>query len=143
VRQIGNEFKAILKGKIDAAYWLGLIEYEQGEYASALDYFIERTLKSGSVAWAAGANYNVGRSQEMLGNWQKAAEEYESSIFLRNEAGSLLRAKWLKELHGATGGEGKKPEKKAEEKKIEEKKIDGKKMDEKKTGEQKATEKKP
>ena len=36
---------ATIQGKLDASYWLGLIEYEQGEYAAALDYFRVRTLQ--------------------------------------------------------------------------------------------------
>ena len=46
----------VLQGRIDAAYWLGLIEYEQGEYDSAFDYFHTRTLQAAgsTVFWETG-----------------------------------------------------------------------------------------
>jgi len=131
---IGSELKAILQGKLDAAYWLGLIEYEQEQYDSSLDYFNVRTLQAGGQekTWEAGAHYNIGRCREMLGQWPEAVQEYESSLILRNEDGNLLRARWLKEIHPAKvakpSPEKKAPEaKKAEEKKIEEKKATDKK----------------
>ncbi len=98
---------AIFEGKLAASYWLGLIEYEQGEYPAALDYFRVRTLQAGpQVFWAAGAHYNIARALEASGQPQTAIDAYESSIFLRNDAGCLVRARWLKEI----SGEKKKPE---------------------------------
>jgi len=122
--------RAVKLGKIDAAYWLGLIQYELGQekydqaaqkdagadsdlartlyqdasaqYDSAIDYFIGRTLQAGgdTVFWAAGAHYNIARCQEMSGQWDKAVVEYESNLLLRNDDGCLLRARWLREVHG-------------------------------------------
>ena len=49
------DLQAILRGKLDASYWLGLIELDQGQYLSALDYFNVRVVKlDHNLAWAAG-----------------------------------------------------------------------------------------
>jgi len=123
---------AYIQGKLDASYWLGLIQYDQGEYTAALDYFGVRTLQLSlqldpqgigglQRLWAYGAHYNIARTLEAIGQPQKAINVYES-IDLRNDDGNLIRARWLKELEVAKN---KKPEeKKAEEKKAEEKKPD-------------------
>jgi len=96
---------AIIQGKLAASYWLGLIQYDLGEFTAAMDYFSVRTLQFGpSVFWAAGAYYNIARTLEASGQRQKAIDEYESNIFLqydlRNDTGNLVRARWLKELGG-------------------------------------------
>jgi hypothetical protein len=111
---------AVLQGRIDAAYWLGLIEYEQGEYDSAFNYFVTRTLQvaGSSVFWETGAHYNMARCHEMTGQWQDAVQEYISNANLQHDNGSLLRARWLREAHGEKST----VEKKSEEKKPEEKK---------------------
>ena len=111
----------VLQGKIDAAYWLGQIEYELGQYDSAFNYFIARTLQAAGAAvfWESGANYNMARCNEMSGHWQEAVQEYESNARQQNDAGSLVRARWLKEAHGAKpASDEKKPApRKADEKK--------------------------
>ena len=115
---------AIIQGKLAASYWLGLTEYEQGDFAAALDYFGRRTLQFGpsyeqadfvaaldrfsramlqrgpKIFWATGAYYNIARSLEAIGQRSKAVEIYESIINLHNDTGNLVRARWLKELEG-------------------------------------------
>jgi len=126
------ELEAIGRGKLDASYWLGLIQYDQQQYASALDYFLVRVLRFGpEVPWASGAHYNIARCYEARGERPKAIDEYESSPYLRNDPGNQLRARWLKSL------DSEKPPK-PEAKKAEERRIG-----EKTTGEDKAQEKKP
>jgi tetratricopeptide (TPR) repeat protein len=133
---------AIIQGKLAASYWLGLIQYEQGEFAVAMDYFRVRTLQFGpSVFWATGAHYNIARTWEASGQRQKAIDAYESSILLRNDSGNRIRARWLKELDGAKNV--KPEEKKPERVNLEEKKAVEKKSVEKKTEEKKTEEKKP
>ena len=87
------------RGKIYASYWLGLIALDQGNYASAVDYFANRTLAAapGSM-WTPGAHYNLARSLEAGGQFQKAIDEYVGSTFSAVYAGNLVRARWLKEL---------------------------------------------
>jgi hypothetical protein len=94
--------QAVKLGKIDAAYWLGLIEYEQGEYKSAVDYFYNRTLLSAgsTVFWLTGARYNMARCREMEDQWLNAVTEYEANARL-GDAASGLRASWLREVHEA------------------------------------------
>ncbi|MGA2255818.1 MAG: tetratricopeptide repeat protein [Thermoguttaceae bacterium] len=151
LKQVAADFTeqqvdAIIRGKLAASYWLGLIQYEQGEFAAALDYFSVRTLQfpqnwtklewkpralayfsvgalqlGPKIFWATGAHYNIARILEAGGQRQKAIDVYETSILLRNDSGNLVRARWLKELDGE---EHRKPEeKKTVEKKIEETKT--------------------
>ncbi len=125
------EVDSVFRGKLAASYWLGLIQYEQGEFVPALDYLRVRTLQYEAAldylrahtlqlqvaisylrsrvpdldsvfrfSWASGANYNIARSLEANGQRQKAISAYESSIFLHNDAGNLVRARWLKGLDG-------------------------------------------
>ena len=130
-----SQTESIMQGKLAASYWLGLIQYDVGEFDAAYDYFSVRTLQIGSmVFWTPGAHYNIARTLEALGHRQEAIEKYESIELLRRNPGNLLRAHWLKELDGGK-------DKKAEDKKIEEK--EPKKIEEKKTMEKKIEEKTP
>ncbi len=146
---------AIIQGKLAASYWLGLIQYELGDYDAALDYFRVRTLEFGTrqfgprVFWATGAHYNIARALEASGQRQKAIDVYESAILLPDDTGglslwkdtgNLLRARWLKELDG---GKQKPEEKKPEAAKPEAVKPEEKKIVEEKIEEKKAEEKKP
>ena len=92
---------SVLLGRIDAAYWLGQIEYELGQYDSASSYFDARTLQAAgsTVFWGSGAHYNMARCNEITGHWQDAVQEYEAIGGLYKEPGSLLRAQWLREVH--------------------------------------------
>jgi tetratricopeptide (TPR) repeat protein len=140
------ELDSIIGGKIDASYWLGLIQYDQGQYLSALDYFRVRVLQFGpEVPWAAGAHYNIARCYEASGRRSDAIIGYESSIFLRNDAGNILRARWLKMLDGDKSPVEKKaaPDKKVDEKKPEAKKTDVKTLGEEKAVDKKVDQKKP
>ena len=86
-------------GKYSASYWLGLVAFEQGNHASAIDYFVKRTLDAKPNGyWTPGAHYNLGRTYEAMGRREKAAEEYLSDEVSPAVHGNLLRARWLKEL---------------------------------------------
>jgi tetratricopeptide (TPR) repeat protein len=88
-----------LQGKQDASYWLGLIAAEEGNYPAAIDYLAKRTQQAGSEGpWMPGIHYNLGRVYEALGQPEQAVEEYLSGIRSPMYPGSLLRARWLKEL---------------------------------------------
>jgi hypothetical protein len=116
----------VLQGKVNAAYWLGLIEYEQGQYDSAFDYFITRTLQAAgsTVFWESGARYNMARCNEMNGQWQDAVQEYVSSVSLQRDEGSQLRARWLREVHSKKPADEEMTEKKVEKKALEPKPAD-------------------
>ena len=123
--QARHRVDAIISGKLSASFWLGLIQYDLGEYPAAMDYFRVRTLQFGpKVFWASGAVYNIARTLEASGQRQKAIQEYRANLLLRNDDGCLLRARWLKELD--------------EEKTL---RADAKKPDIRKKGEKKSVEK--
>jgi tetratricopeptide (TPR) repeat protein len=85
------------RGKLSASYWLGVIAFERGNYASAIDYFTKRTLDVTSHSpWAQGARYNLARAYEALGQVDKAIEQYRAAEASPAQGGSLLRAQWLK-----------------------------------------------
>ena len=118
-----QQVEAIIQGKLDASYWLGLIQYELGQYdyeawkiaesqgksafaqkkfdeamdyfTAALDYFRVRTLQFGAAIRPEGllgcrAHYNIARTLEEEGQRQKAIDQYESTIPLRNDSGNLV-----------------------------------------------------
>jgi hypothetical protein len=137
--------EGVLQGKVNAAYWLGLIEYEQGQYDSAFDYFITRTLQAAgsTVFWESGAHYNMARCREMTGQWQDAVLEYESNASLQRDEGSRLRARWLREVHSKAPADEDKSEKKAANTVEEPKPADEPRPTDEKAAERKVDEKKP
>ncbi|HEY4760171.1 MAG TPA: hypothetical protein VIH42_06295, partial [Thermoguttaceae bacterium] len=89
----------ILLGKQDATYWLGLIAYERGNYNSATDYLLKRTLEKSAEGgpWSHGARYNLARTVEAAGETQRAAMMYQADPDAPDLLGRLLRARWLQE----------------------------------------------
>ena len=87
-----------LIGKHDASYWLGLIAFHRGNYPSAANYFLVRTLEAlPNSPWTNGARYNLARSVEASGDAARAILLYESDSSGPGVVGERLRAKWLKE----------------------------------------------
>ena len=92
-------------GKLDASYWLGLIAFEQGNDASAIEYFTKRMLDvAPNGPWSDAARYNIARAYEASGQRQNALEWYHrsdlppgvsGSLISPAAYGSLLRARWL------------------------------------------------
>ena len=81
--------------KQHASYWLGLICYEQELYPAAVDYFQTRTLEATpNGPWTFGAEYNLGRTYEAMGQPQKAIALYEADRSPQRH-GNKLRARWL------------------------------------------------
>ena len=63
VAEVQFRTKIVLDCKQDASYWLGLVAFEQGNYASAIDYFTKRTLGADpNSPWIVGASYNTARA---------------------------------------------------------------------------------
>ena len=85
-------------GKQDASFWLGLVAFEQGNYASAIDYFSKRTLAAmPGGPWTHAARYNLARTYEASGRRQEAIREYRADGKSPSRYGNLLRARWLEE----------------------------------------------
>jgi tetratricopeptide (TPR) repeat protein len=87
----------IFRGKYDASYWLGLIAYERGNWPSATDYFLKRTLAVvADGLWSPGARYNLARTYEASGQRDRAIQQYTENAKLDSDPGQTLRARWLK-----------------------------------------------
>lgn len=83
--------------KLLASLWLGQIFMEQGDYANAVDFLSERTLKPASKGVLANtARYNLARAYEAAGQIDKAIETYESDTASPQSHGNQLRARRLK-----------------------------------------------
>jgi len=88
-----------LRAKQNAGYWLGLIAFQRGNYPSAIDYFLKRTLEAWPGGpWRHGAMYNLGRTYAAAGEAAKAVEIYRADAGAAGYPGNLLRAKWLEQL---------------------------------------------
>jgi hypothetical protein len=89
--------------KTAAAYWVGLLLYDDGKYGAAEDWLGRRELQAGGGKWSDGARYNLARTYEEEGKLDEAI-----SLLRKDQspqrAGSLLRARTL-EARAATGEE--------------------------------------
>jgi tetratricopeptide (TPR) repeat protein len=83
------------EAKQAASYWLGLIAFERGNYAAAVDYLQTRTLDAAPEGpWTAGARYNLARSLEALGRTDEAIRFYRADLSAQRQ-GNILRAQHL------------------------------------------------
>lgn len=81
-----------------ATYWIGLIFFEQKDYANAIDFLEKRTLGTKpETIWNDAARYNLARTYEAAGDTAKAIDLYEADTSSPQSYGNRLRAKWLKE----------------------------------------------
>ncbi len=88
----------LLRAKMDASYWLGLLCFDLGEYQAALDYFEKRSLEPWPDSpWRTGAHYNLGRTYEVLGQYEQAIRHYQADAQAPDSHGRRLRATWIKE----------------------------------------------
>ncbi|MCD4726406.1 MAG: hypothetical protein K8R46_02000, partial [Pirellulales bacterium] len=93
-----DEKVLLLLGKQDATYWCGLIAYQRGDYNTAVDYFMKRTLEAyPSGPWTGGARYNLARAYEVSDQTKRAILMYGLDASSPGYLGNLLRAKWLRE----------------------------------------------
>jgi hypothetical protein len=82
-----------------ATYWLGVLAYEQRNYASARDYLLARTLEVAPRSpWTPGAKYNLGRVYEAEKEYAKAIQQYRGNTEAIDAYGNRLRARWLELL---------------------------------------------
>lgn len=94
-QQLAANISLMVARKQAASYWLGLVSYENGDYATARNWFESRTLKATSRGpWTDGARYNLARTHEMLGEPEKARHIYVSDKSPQRH-GNLLRARAL------------------------------------------------
>jgi hypothetical protein len=93
------ELRPSLRAKQDAAYWLGLVKFEQGDYATAADWLNAATPKADpNGPWSGGATYNLARVDEAQGNFPQAILAYRQPGPWPDRAGRELRARWLETL---------------------------------------------
>jgi tetratricopeptide (TPR) repeat protein len=80
----------------DAAFWLGLISFEQGDYRTAAQYFGSMTLEAyPDGPWTNAARYNLARVREATGELPEAIRLYEQDKSPQRY-GNRLRAERLK-----------------------------------------------
>ncbi len=82
--------------KEHATYWLGLTYFETGKYDTVIEWLDERVLRAPIPGpWMASARYNLARSYEALGQFDKAIALLEADDSPQQH-GNKLRALWLK-----------------------------------------------
>jgi tetratricopeptide (TPR) repeat protein len=81
--------------QLNAAYWLGLLLFDDGNYDVAIQWLERDELHAPDSPWAAGARYNLGRAYEALGKFDEAISQYEKDTSPQRH-GNRLRAKSLK-----------------------------------------------
>ncbi|MFO0913538.1 MAG: hypothetical protein U0795_11320 [Pirellulales bacterium] len=76
------------QSRVGAAYWLGLLCFDNAQYRIARDYFSLRVLeKHPQTFWRHGAHYNLARTDEMLGHTDHQPALVSKSIeLLQNSA---------------------------------------------------------
>ena len=80
--------------KLDAAYWVGLLLYDDGKYDAAEDWLRRRELQTGGGPWTDGARYNLARTYEAQDKLDDAITLYRKDDSPQR-AGNLLRARML------------------------------------------------
>lgn len=84
--------------KSHASYWLGLAQYDDGRPEAAVEWFLRRTLEAyPDGPWTGGARYNLGRTYEALGEWEKARDQYYLDTSPQKH-GNRLRARYLAQV---------------------------------------------
>jgi len=79
-----------------AAYWLGLLLFDDGKYDVAAQWLRRPELLSDDSPWSFGANYSLARAEEAQDKLQEAIELYEADTSPQRH-GNRLRAKQLRE----------------------------------------------
>ncbi|MEZ6119988.1 MAG: hypothetical protein R3C28_25920 [Pirellulaceae bacterium] len=96
---------SFVRTKENATYWLGLMNFDEGDFTIAAEYFQKRVLDGfPNGFWNAGATYNLARTYEAISRRDNNAELKSQAIELylseSNSAGSLAsqwRAKVLQQ----------------------------------------------
>jgi hypothetical protein len=81
--------------KLSAAYWVGLMSFDDGKFAVAQTWLSRPELMAAGSPWAFGATYNLARVLEAQGKFDEAAAllEHDTSP---QQHGNKVRAQILK-----------------------------------------------
>ncbi|RMF97328.1 MAG: tetratricopeptide repeat protein, partial [Planctomycetota bacterium] len=94
-----EEYAMFQHMKVTAAYWLGQIAMEQGNFDSAVEIFQNHILaQQQGIEWLSGVIFHLGRIAQLQRNYAQAVDWYQRDTFLPSRYGSLLRASKLVEL---------------------------------------------
>lgn len=91
-----REMQALLRlGKRTATYWLALVQYDDGRFETAFNWFTRRVLDDEQRSyWEDAAIYNAARSSEEMGNIDEAIRRLKTDRNI-SEHGNRLRARLL------------------------------------------------
>jgi tetratricopeptide (TPR) repeat protein len=81
---------------LNAAYWLGLLLYDEHSLDVATQWLKREELVTPESPWLGGTHYNLGRTYEALGRNEDAIKQYESGDSPQ-KYGNRLRARTLRE----------------------------------------------
>lgn len=82
-------------GKRTATYWLSLLQYDDGRYDTAENWFKKRVLDHEPRSiWESAARYNLARALEQLGKIDRAVELYKT-VDDTQEHGNRIRARLI------------------------------------------------
>lgn len=85
-------------GKRTATYWLALLQYDDGRFETARNWFVKRVLDDAQQSyWSDAAVYNAARSSEAEGNIAEATKTLKTDQSVSNY-GNRLRARLLDKL---------------------------------------------
>jgi hypothetical protein len=81
--------------KLNAAYWVGLLSFDDGKYAIAASWLVRPELLASTSPWTFGANYNLARALEAESKFDDAIAILERDTSPQKH-GNKLRAQGLK-----------------------------------------------
>jgi tetratricopeptide (TPR) repeat protein len=104
-RQLQQAQMMMRLGKRTATYWISLIQYDDGRYETAKNWYSKRVLNKEQLSfWEPHARYNLARTLERLGDTDRAIELYKTDGDPQ-EHGNRLRARLLAKSAGEKSDE--------------------------------------
>lgn len=92
-RQVQQVQGMMRQGKRVATYWISLIHYDDARYDTAQTWLTKRVLGDEQLSfWEPSARYNLARTEEQLGDFDRAIELYKTSGDPQ-EHGNRIRAR--------------------------------------------------
>ena len=92
-------------GKRTATYWISLIQYDDGRYDTAKNWYTKRVLVEEQLSfWEPHARYNLARTYERLGDSDRSIELYKTDGDPQ-EHGYRIRARLLAKSVAEQSGE--------------------------------------